>query len=108
MSSTKEGAMSIREESFATVEDAIKKLPDTFWFFIGAGKGADWERMTRDELLDMARDDAEMDREEGNTPTLGQPATLTWYDKDTGAIGIEGDETLYEFSTAATPRLPKD
>jgi hypothetical protein len=96
------------EEAFPTVEAAITKLPDSFWFYVGAGKGADWERMTRDELLDMARDDAEMDREEGNTPTLDQPATLTWFDKDTGRIGIEGDETLYEFSTAATPRLPKD
>jgi hypothetical protein len=100
--------MSQHETAFASVEAAIQALPETFWFYIGAGKGADWEKMTRDDLLDMARDDAEMDREEGNTPTLTQPATLTWYDKETGAIGIDGDETLYEFSTAAKPRLPND
>lgn len=98
--------MSKSEKAFDSVEAAIKALPEEFWFYIGAGKGADWEKMTRDELLDMALDDAAMDREEGNTPTIHQPATLTWYDKESGCIGIESDETLYEFSTAAKPRLP--
>jgi hypothetical protein len=100
--------MTKREEAFASVEAAIKAMPETFWFYVGAGKGADWEKMTRDDLLDMARDDAEMDREEGNPPTIDQPATLSWYDKETGCIGIESDPTLYEFSIAAKPRLPQD
>lgn len=100
--------MTKSEEAFATVEAAITAMPDQFWFYVGGGKGADWEKMTRDELLEMARDDAEMDRDEGNEPTISQPATLSWYDKDTGRIGIPGDPTLYEFSTAANPKLPKD
>ena len=95
------------EKPYATVEAAIAALPESFWFYVGAGGKADWEQFTRDELLDMARDDAAEDQQGGTTPSLHQPATLTWYDKHTGCIGTEEDDTLYEFSTAATPRLPK-
>ncbi|MBC7543771.1 MAG: hypothetical protein H7338_13680 [Candidatus Sericytochromatia bacterium] len=100
--------MSIREEVFATVEAALQTLPESFWFYVGGGKNADWERMTREELVDMAKDDAEEDRDEGIRPTLDQPAQFVWLDEENGRIGTEDDPTLYEFSTAATPSLLED
>ena len=94
--------------AFKTVEAAIKALPDAFWFYVGGSKNDGWERMTRDELMDMAVDDDEMDREEGIRTTLDQAATFLWIDAENGRIATDDDPVLYEFSTAQKPVLPND
>lgn len=96
--------MARKEQQFPTVEAALKEMPDEFWFYVGGGSpSTQWERMTRDELMAMARDDHEMDQEDGMRTTFDQPATLVWFDKHTGVIGVADDPALYEFSTAGNP-----